>query len=455
MVPGSGHNRRLLEDVMSKSVDRRGFLAAAGLTVTGGALAAGLPAPAPPPKAAGDAPGDWAWVRDQFAVARDRAHFASFFITSHPRPVRDAIEALRRQIDENPFDVVEHGLFSKPDEVRAAAARYLGGTAEEVALTRSTTEGLALVYAGLALKPQHELLTTAHDHYSHHESVRLAAQRSGAAARRVALYDDPARAAEDEMADRLRRAIGPKTRAVGVTWVHSSTGVKVPVRRMADVVAEANRGRAAADRVLLIVDGVHGIGVEDETVAAMGCDFFAAGTHKWIFGPRGTGIVWGRKDAWAELRPTVPSFEEGPYEAWMAGREPGPTRAAWMSPGGFHAYEHLWALPAAFAFHERIGRARIAARIHELNARIKDGLKAVRGAKVLTPRDERLSSGLVAFEVAGRTPEAVVKGLAARRIVASTSPYSPSFARLAGSLLNTPEDVDAAVAAVAEIAAAS
>ena len=439
---------------MKQSVGRRGFLAAAGLSVTGGALAAALPAPPLPPKASGDAPGDWSWVRDQFAVSRDRAHFASFFIASHPRPVREAIEELRRQIDENPFDVVEHGLFSKPDEVRAAAARYCGGAAEEIALTRSTTEGLALVYAGLALGEGQEVLTTVHDHYSQHESIRLAAARAGATSRRIALYEDPAGATEDGIADRLRRAIGPRTRAVGVTWVHSSTGVKLPIRRLADVVAEANRGRAGGDHVLLIVDGVHGIGVEDETIAQMGCDVFAAGTHKWIFGPRGTGIVWAREDAWAQLEPTVPSFEEGPYNAWMAGAAPGPTRAAWMSPGGFHAYEHMWALPAAFAFHERIGRARIAARIHELNARIKDGLAAVRGVKVLTPRDARVSSGLVAFEVAGRSPDEVVKGLAARRIVASTSPYSPSYARLAGSLLNTPEEVDAAVAAVAEIAAA-
>lgn len=61
----------------------------------------------------------------------------------------------------------------------------------------------------------------------------------------------------------------------------------MPVRRIADALAEINAGRSEADRVLLVVDGVHGFGVEDETVAQMGCDFFVAGTHKWIFGPRG------------------------------------------------------------------------------------------------------------------------------------------------------------------------
>ena len=442
---------------MAMPVDRRRFILSVGLSVTGGALAPAVARSQSTGSAAAApaTPGDWAWVRDQFDVSRDWAHFASFYIASHPRPVREAIEKLRRELDANPYAVVEHGLFTRPDEVRAAAASYLGGRPEEVALTRCTTEGLSLIYSGLALRPGQEILTTTHDHYSHHESIRLAGRRCGASERRITLYDDPARASEDEIVDRVRRALGPKTRVVGITWVHSSTGVKLPIWRVADAIREANKAREAADRILLVVDGVHGFGVEDEAVAALGCDFFAAGTHKWIFGPRGTGIVWGRREAWAQIQPTVPSFEEGPYNAWLEGHDPGPTRAAWISPGGFHAYEHLWALPAAFAFHGQIGRSRIAGRIQELNARIKDGLATLPGIKVHTPRDARLSAGLVAFEVAGRTPADVVQRLAARRIIASTTPYKPSYVRLAGSLLNTPDEVDAAVRAVRELGAAS
>jgi isopenicillin-N epimerase len=433
-------------------IDRRRFLQAASLSVAGGALSPSVlsgPWQGAAPAAGTDR--SWAWVRDQFDASREWKHFASFYIASHPRPVREAIEALRREIDRNPYAVVEHGLFQKPEEVRRAAAEYLGGKPEEVALVRSTTEGLALIYSGLTVHPGQELLTTVHDHYSHHESMRLAARRSGAGMRKVTMYDRPADAREDPIVDRLRRELRPATRAVGVTWVHSSTGVKLPVRRLAQVVADVNRSRSAGDRILFIVDGVHGFGVEDEAVAEMGADFFSAGTHKWIFGPRGTGIVWGRREAWAELQPTVPAFDMGPYAAWMEGAEPGPTQAPWMSPGGFHAYEHTWALPAAFAFHREIGRARIAARIRELNTQIKDGLAGTARVKLLTPRDPGLSAGLVAFEVEGLGPEAVVERLAAQRIVASTSPYRPSHARLAGSLLNTPEEVDAAVRAVRDL----
>jgi isopenicillin-N epimerase len=430
--------------------DRRRFLFTAGASLAASRIVRSAESderksalPAPP---AGER--DWAWVRDQFDLSRDWAHFASFYIASHPRPVRDAIDNLRRAMDANPFEVVEHGLFTRPDEVRRAAAEYIGGRPEDIALTRCTTEGLAFVYAGLRIKPGAEILTTTHDHYSHHESIRLAAGRSGATVRTVSLYDEPARAREDEIVARFAAAVRPSTRVVGLTWVHSSTGVKLPLMPLARVVADANASRDPADRILLVVDGVHGFGVEDETVADIGCDFFAAGTHKWIFGPRGTGLVWGRKEAWEQMQPTVPAFEMGPYVAWMEKADPGPTRAAWASPGGFHAYEHMWALPAAFSFHRELGRPRVARRIHELNGRIKEGLGTLRHVTVHTPRAESLSAGLVCFEVTGMTADTVVKRLHERRVIASASPYKNPLPRLAGSLLNTPEEVDAAVRAV-------
>jgi len=87
-----------------------------------------------------------------------------------------------------------------------------------------------------------------------------------------------------------------------------------------------------------------------------------------------------------------------------------------------------------------------------MNTRLKNGLAGMRHVTLHTPRSPRLSAGLVAFEVAGLAPEEVVKRLRDRRIIASTSPYLQSFARLAGSILNTPEEVDAAVAAVGALA---
>lgn len=436
---------------------RRSFLIAGTGALAARALpAAQTPAASRPAAAAPSASGapDWDWVRAQFDLAPDHVHMSSFFISSHPRSVREEIERHRQAIDRNPVVVVEHGLFDMPPRVAAAAAEYVDGRAEEIALTDSTTMGLSLIYHGLPLRSGQEVLTTTHDHYSHHESIRLAAARAGAAMRKVALYDEPASASEDEIVERLRRALGARTRVVGITWVHSSTGVKLPLRAIASMLADHNRARAEADRALLVVDGVHGLGVEDEPVAQLGLDFFSAGTHKWILGPRGTGIVWGREGLWPPMQPTIPSFAMEPYGAWMFGQPPAPTRAAWVTPGGFKAYEHLWALPAAFAFHRRLGRARVAERIHQLNTQCKDGLAAMKHVRLHTPRSEKLSAGIACFEVEGLTPEAAVARLLERRVVASASPYATSYVRLAPSLVTSPADVDAALAAVRALARA-
>jgi selenocysteine lyase/cysteine desulfurase len=258
----------------------------------------------------------------------------------------------------------------------------------------------------------------------------------------------------DQIVERLAKAITPATRAVGVTWVHSSTGLKLPIARIADAVRAANAGRDAKDRCLLIVDGVHGLGVEDVAVAELGADFFAAGLHKWMFGPRGTGVLYGKADAWPLVRPSNPSFEAG--ECWAAffARQPlPPTKAPFFTRGGFFAFEHLLALPAAIGLHQHIGRARIARRIAELNGRFREALAAMPGVTLHTPRDPALASGLVAFEASGVKPAEIVERLKAKRIHATESPYRVPYARVSAGIMVQPHEIETTIAALRQVTA--
>src|SRR6185503_16810321 len=125
-----------------------------------------------------------------------------------------------------------------------------------------------------------------------------------------------------------------------------------------------------------------------------------------------------------------------------------------VSPGGFQAFEHRWALAEAFRFHLALGKPRVTARIHELATRCKQELAAIGGkVKLHTPMAVELSSGITCFEIAGLPPQQIVDGLLAKKIVASESPYATSYARLTPGLLNSPEEVDQAVAAVKALAA--
>ena len=430
---------------------RREFLVKTGVGVGGVGLLSSCGASNGVPSAAAPAAaraGAWTWaeIKAQFAVDPGLVHMTSFFLSSHPRPVRDAVEQHRRALDENPVHYLEDNAARLEKSLRRAAADYFEAAPDDFAITDSTTMGLGLFYGGLVLRDGQEVLTTTHDHIVTHLALQQRAERTGATVRKVPLYRDPARATVDEIVGTLERSLERNTRVVAVTWVHSGTGVKLPIRRMAGLLERINARRDEKDHTLLCVDGVHGFGIEAETARSLGCDVFVAGTHKWILGPRGTGLVWARPGAWKATSPTIPTMDpfwrEGPLEAMPP--------AAWMTPGGFKSYEHRWAVEQAFRFHLEIGKQRIAARIHELNRMCKEGLAGISRVRIATPVSEELSSGIICFDVDGMDPYQVVSRLRASKVVASVVPpfYKPLHVRLAPSLLTVESDVERAVAAV-------
>jgi selenocysteine lyase/cysteine desulfurase len=425
---------------------RRELLSGIALLGTGASLAKG------PETAKRVAPpadlSDWENVRRQFPLDYRYIQMSQFFLASHPQPVSAAIEAHRRGLDQNPFLYVEENIERFERATREAAAAHLGCKPDDLAMTDSTTMGLGIFYNGLKLREGQEILSTTHDHPATFRALDFRAERTGATLRRVPLYTSAPDADPDQMAAALAREIKPKTRVVAVTWVHSSTGVRTPIARFAQVVAAANQGRAEADRAILCVDGVHGFGVEDETMVSLGCDMFAAGCHKWIFGPRGTGILYATLEAWAVSSPDICSFDR----MWRTGPQMPP--AAEMTPGGFHSFEHRWALAEAFRFHGGIGKARIAKRIHQLNEQCRRGLAGMKHVRLLTPMSNEVSAGLVCFNVEGMKDTEVVARLKEKKILASVTPrvYGVDCARFAPSLLTSPADVDASLRAVRALA---
>src|SRR5216683_6531404 len=414
---------------------RRDFLVRTGQTIGAVALASALrTAEALTSKQTSSDSASWEEVRGNFNLEPGLVHMAGFFLASHPKPVRDAIEMYRRALDANPIEYWFANITKSEAAVAATAAHYLGVDPADIALTDSTTMGLGLLYSGLKLRANQEILTTTHDHYSTETSLRLRAERTGASVRRIPLYSDASAKSSDEIVNNVAKAVTSQTRVLAVTWVHSCTGVKLPIRAIANALKPINASRDEQDRVLLCVDGVHGLGVDGTELPEMGCDFFIAGCHKWMFGPRGTGFVWGTPTAWSAATATIPTFDDANYEMWMELRPKAPIPVgSWMSPGGFHSFEHRWALDRAFQFHQRIGKPRIAARIHSLNRQLKEGLAKMSHIKLHTPPADNLSAGIVCFEVDGMTPEEVVTRLRERRIIASVTPYAIRYARLAPS----------------------
>ncbi|KOY00300.1 pyoverdine-tailoring periplasmic protein PvdN [Pseudomonas nunensis] len=414
--------------------DRRTFLKQAGILAAGLPLTAGLPCAA---SAAANAPlsGDkWAQLRQLFDQDPAYLHFSNFLITSHPKPVRDAIEMHRAALDKNPGLAMDWDLGvieQREEEVRVWAGRYLQADAKQIALTGSTTEGLAMIYGGVHVRPDQEILTTVHEHYATHTILDLRTQRDGAKVRKLRLFKDPQTVTKEEILTAIDQGIKPETRVLGMTWVQSGSGVKTPIAEIGALVDKHNRNRADKDRIIYLVDGVHGFGVEDLSFPVMNCDFFIAGTHKWMFGPRGTGIVCSRSPEVKYVTPIIPTFSEATAFSTT------------MTPGGYHSFEHRWALNEAFKLHLQLGKADVEARIHALNSYMKKRLQAQPQIELVTPLSPELSSGFSFFRVKGKNSDKIAAYLMQNKVVADAVERDVGpVVRTAPGLLNTEAEID-------------
>ncbi|WP_339530523.1 MULTISPECIES: pyoverdine-tailoring periplasmic protein PvdN [unclassified Pseudomonas] len=410
--------------------DRRTFLKQAGVFAASLPLGAAL---LPQAIAANTTDAPWTGLKQLFNQDPDYLHFSNFLVASHPKPVREAIERYRVQIDRNPGLAMDWDLqetWKREGQVREWAGRYLQATPAQIALTGSTSEGLAMIYGGIKVRPDQEILTTVHEHYATQHVLDYRALKEGTQVRRITLFESAHRVSADEVLGNIQRHIRPNTRVLGMTWVQSGSGVKLPIGEIGTLVDEHNRNRDDQDRILYVVDGVHGFGVENLDFPDMHCDFFIAGTHKWMFGPRGTGLVCARDPENKYVTPMVPTFSEEKDFATI------------MTPGGYHAFEHRWAADEAFKLHLQLGKAQVQARIRELNTELKEQLLAQPQIELVTPCSPELSAGFTFFRVKGRDCDAVAANMMKRRVVidAVNRDVGPVI-RTAPGLLNSSDEI--------------
>ncbi|QJI45134.1 aminotransferase class V-fold PLP-dependent enzyme [Pseudomonas sp. ADAK2] len=414
--------------------NRRDFLKQAGILAAALPLGSGLNNVAGAATTAPQPKGKWAQLQQLFNQDPDYLHFSNFLITSHPKPVRDAIEMHRAALDKNPGLAMDWDLGvieQREANVRVWAGKYLQADPKQIALTGSTTEGLAMIYGGVHVRPDQEILTTEHEHYATHTILELRTQRDGTKVRKIRLFKDPQTVTKEEILAAIDRNIKPETRVLGMTWVHSSSGVKTPISEIGALVDKHNRNRSDADRIIYLVDGVHGFGVDDLSFPAMNCDFFIAGTHKWMFGPRGTGVVCSRSTEVKYVTPIIPTFSEAEDFSTT------------MTPGGYHSFEHRWALDEAFKLHLRLGKAEVQARIHELNSYLKKRLQQRPQVELVTPLSPELSAGFTFFRVKGKDSDKIAAYLMKNRVVADAVERDVGpVIRTAPGLLNSEAQID-------------
>ena len=220
-----------------------------------------------------------------------------------PRVVFDKTVAAWYDLETNP---VFHGygrLKEAMEGVRARAATFLGCTLDEMVVTRSTTEGMNTIAQGLALTAGQHVLTSDQEHPGGQMCWKHYARRSGVVIDTVTLpldEHDPAL-----IVDRFAAAITPATRVISVSHVLSSTGLRMPIPELAAL--------ARAHGCLCVVDGAQAAGAIAVNVKALGCHAYATSGHKWLMGPKGTGLLYLSAETTGVIDPMLLEDGSGVY----------------------------------------------------------------------------------------------------------------------------------------------
>jgi L-cysteine/cystine lyase len=350
-------------------------------------------------------------LRAQFPVLRTKAYLNAG--TCGPiaeAAVQAAGAAARAAADEGRSTARWERLLAVRDEIRAAYATRLRALPEDVALTSSTTDGIARVLVGLGIGEGDEVVTSDSEHPALFGPL-IAARARGATIRAVPLAA-------------VRDAVGPRTTLVACSHVDWTTGAVVP--------------ELSGVNVPVLLDGAQGVGAIPVNVAALGCDFYAGSGQKWLCGPEGTGMLWV-SPLWRErLEPGTPGYLNLAEPGRGLETEPWPDARAYDAPA-----IPLEAWTAALAAHgvlAEFGWPQVYERARTLAAGFADRLRE-RGFAV-APRGD---TTLVTWETPGA--EELPPRLAEQGIVIRNLPGT-SFVRASIGAWNDESDLERLLAAL-------
>jgi len=321
--------------------------------------------------------------------------------------------------------------------LRGDLGRLVGASDTEIALTRSTTEGINIGLWGRDWSPGDEVVTTSQEHPAVLIPLAVLHARHGV---RVTVADvghgEPDRALES-----LARAIRPGVKMVVLSHVAYATGATLPV-------AQVTRLAHAAGAVVH-VDGAQAVGAIPVDVKDLGVDSYAFPGQKWLCGPDSSGGLYVAPDQLDALRPASVSFSTVDSRQYDRSRPLdvviNPTAARYETGTMYRPAVRGFAAAVRWLCGD-VGLGSALADIGELSRYCRDQAAQLAGVRVLTPAGP--ASGLVAFQLGDAEPDGAAACLGRAGVSVRTVRENQSL-RISTGFFNTSDEVDRALGLVA------
>jgi selenocysteine lyase/cysteine desulfurase len=328
----------------------------------------------------------WAEIRRAFDADRTLINLNHGGVAPAPAAVLEAMIRDLRFANVAPVHQMWDVLEPRIESVRRELAREFGCDPEEMAITRNASEALQILIGGIDLNRGDEVVVSNQNYPRMLTAWDQRSRREGIVVKKIS-FGGP-NPTPDEVVERFKAAITPRTRVVEITHVVNLTGNILPVR---DVVALArDRG------IETFVDGAHAFAHFPFRRDDLGCDTYATSLHKWLLAPVGTGFLYVRKDKIPTIWPLMAAPE----------KMKGDIRK--FEEIGTHPAANHNAIAGSLAFHRAIGGERKIARLRHLRDRWATALaEATPRARLLSPSETERSCGIGLLHVEGIQPQAL------------------------------------------------
>jgi isopenicillin-N epimerase len=212
-----------------------------------------------------------------------------------PLPVLTAQRELQARLEREPVQFMAREWEARMDEARTALASFVGADAEGLAFVSNATGGVNTVLRSLAFSPGDEILVIDQGYNACQNAARFVAERSGA--RLVVVHLPFPLARPEEITDAILAKVSPKTRLALVDHVTSATGLVLPIGAIVRGLDEKG--------VDTLVDGAHAPGMVPLALDTLGAAYYTGNCHKWICTPKGSALLYVRKDRRHLVHPLV------------------------------------------------------------------------------------------------------------------------------------------------------
>ncbi len=328
-------------------------------------------------------------------------------------------------------------------EAKEPIAAFFGVSADELALTENSTDGINVVANGIQWGAGDEVVISDQEHPAG-LLIWLHLRQTRGVRIRIARLSP---VGWPENVEEVESLITPRTRLVALSHVSSMTGLRLPARRITEM--------AHTRGVPVLFDGAQSAGQFPLDLREIGCDFYAVNGHKWLLGPIGTGALFVSKDALTHLVPdrvgagsqeTYTYAEDGALRFWP----------------GAHRFEFgtrchpLWqAWPESLAFLGEVGLDRIRARGLALSQRLREAFAATKGVTLVGPAPDAhpdLLTGAVTGGLEGVPGRTFYETLLRRFGIVARPVPEHEAARFSCAFFNTEEEIEQTIRAVRTLA---